>query len=75
VDPKHQRKGVGRLLLDGGIDKAKEQRRDVYIISMEAGRPLYLGAGFKQIGSLETFGVSQYPMLLKTSNADKSNLG
>jgi len=41
---------------------------------MEAGRPLYLGAGFKQIGSLETFGVSQYPMLLKTSNADKSNL-
>jgi GNAT superfamily N-acetyltransferase len=75
VDPKHQRKGIGRILLNWGIDKAKEQNRDIYLVSVDAGRPLYLGAGFEQIGYFEVFGSPQYQMLLRTSSKEGAKVG
>jgi len=67
VDPAHQRKGIGRSLLDWGIETAKKENRDVSVVSSEQGRALYLGAGFEQLGSFELFGERHYPMILKSS--------
>jgi N-acetylglutamate synthase-like GNAT family acetyltransferase len=73
VDPNHQRKGIGLILLKWGIDKAKEQNRDVYLVSTDAGRALYLSAGFEQMGVFEAFGEPQYQMILKISSKKCTN--
>ena len=67
MDPNHQRKGIGRLLLDWGVEQARREGRDVYLVSMPAGRALYLGAGFQEIGEVEILGFPSYHMFMPTS--------
>ncbi|KAK1827212.1 acyl-CoA N-acyltransferase [Podospora conica] len=50
VSPKHQRKGVGAALVRWGLERAKEDGRDTYLIATAPGRTLYLGLGFKDVG-------------------------
>lgn len=55
VDPKHQRKGVGRLLVQWGIDRAVEERKNILIVANPTGAPLYQKMGFEKIQSLMTY--------------------
>jgi GNAT superfamily N-acetyltransferase len=68
VTPEHQRKGVGKMLVTWGIEKARQDSRDIYLASMPAGRSLYLSCGFRELGEMEVFGITQYHMLLGISN-------
>lgn len=50
VSPKHQRKGVGQALVRWGLERAKEEGRDTFLIATGPGRKLYLGLGFQDVG-------------------------
>lgn len=66
VDPKHQGKRIGRRLLDWGIEQATAEGKDIYLLSTAAGRRLYIGAGFQELGVIDLFGTPNYHMLLRT---------
>ncbi|ATY67321.1 GNAT family [Cordyceps militaris] len=55
VDPGQQRRGIGKMLLEWGLEKAREQNRDAFLIATPAGIPLYLAAGFESLGSFMLF--------------------
>lgn len=73
IDPAHQRKGVGRLLVQEGLDWAalegKEEDdvggrpRKVYLRSTAEGRGLYLSLGFKEVAEGTVFGQRQSAMV------------
>ncbi|KAK2602868.1 hypothetical protein N8I77_009370 [Diaporthe amygdali] len=65
VDPKHHRKGIGRLLAKEGLDRAAAQGRDVRLRATPEGRTLYLALGFKEVCEEKIFGESQYAMVWK----------
>ncbi|KAH7150147.1 acyl-CoA N-acyltransferase, partial [Dactylonectria estremocensis] len=65
VDPKHQRRGVGKLLVDWGVKRAATDHRDCYLIATPAGRPLYLAFQFEDVRTIEFFGVPHYSMMLR----------
>ena len=69
VNPQRQGKGVGRTLLDWGIEHARAENKDIYLLSTPTGRKLYTGAGFQELGSIDMFGTPNYHMLLQTSGA------
>jgi len=47
VSPKHQRKGIGNLLLDYGIRRADEEKLPMFLGSSPEGQRLYLKNGFQ----------------------------
>ncbi|KAI0163015.1 acyl-CoA N-acyltransferase [Pestalotiopsis sp. NC0098] len=47
--PKYQRKGIGRLLLQWGIDVAEQLGLPMYLESSDAGLPLFEKAGFETL--------------------------
>ncbi|KAJ3497630.1 hypothetical protein NLG97_g1754 [Lecanicillium saksenae] len=55
VDPAHQRRGIGKMLLNWGVEKAREEKRDAYLIATPAGLPLYKAAGFEDLGAFMLF--------------------
>jgi len=52
VHPKFQRKGIGGVLLDWGLDRARDKGERAYVEASEAGIPLYIKKGFIEVGSL-----------------------
>ncbi|POS77111.1 hypothetical protein DHEL01_v204488 [Diaporthe helianthi] len=72
VEPKHQRKGIGRLLVKEGLDQAARQGRDVCLRATPEGRPLYLALGFEEICEQKVIGGSQYAMVMKAPDLDKT---
>lgn len=63
VDPNHQRRGVGRMLLDWGTKRADAREKDCYLFGTAAGRPLYEAAGFTIAKDVTIFGAPHYAML------------
>ena len=53
--------------MDWGIERAKQDGRDIYLVSQPAGRALYLSAGFQELGDLDVFGVKNYNMIMRNS--------
>ncbi|KAI0970301.1 acyl-CoA N-acyltransferase [Xylaria arbuscula] len=49
VDPEHQRRGAGAILIKWGVDKAKELGLPAYVEASTTGHPLYLRSGFHDI--------------------------
>ena len=47
------------------MNQAREEKRDVYLVSMPAGRALYLGAGFEEVGTVDMFGIEGTEMFLR----------
>ncbi|KAI5465079.1 putative GNAT family acetyltransferase [Mariannaea sp. PMI_226] len=64
VHPKHQRRGIGKMLLSWGLQQAREQERDCYLLATPAGLPLYEAAGFETIRIVQIFGVPHVSMKL-----------
>ncbi|KAH8682029.1 putative GNAT family acetyltransferase [Xylariales sp. PMI_506] len=65
IHPEHQRRGIGKSLLNWGTEQAKESSKDSYLIASTAGRPLYIAGGFEEIGRLDLFGEPHSQMIIK----------
>ncbi|KAJ2981367.1 hypothetical protein NQ176_g2071 [Zarea fungicola] len=63
VDPAHQGRGIGRMLLDWGVQRAMEQEKDCYLVSTPSGLPLYQSAGFKPQREVVLFAVPHMSMM------------
>lgn len=65
VDPNWQRKGIGRMLLQWGLERAQEENVPVGLDSTEVGEILYRKVGFEKIGTFEMLeeGIT-FPILL-----------
>jgi GNAT superfamily N-acetyltransferase len=75
TDPKHQRRGAGKLLTQSCIDEANRLGLDVYVEASEAGKPLYEKLGFKAIKevnfSLKDYGAPDvFKFIVSLSSAD-----
>ncbi|KAF5706467.1 integral membrane protein [Fusarium globosum] len=69
VSPGNQRRGVGKMLLQWGLDRAAEEGKDCYLVATEAGRPLYVAAGFEDIRVVSILGIPHYSMILRTKSS------
>ncbi|KPM34477.1 hypothetical protein AK830_g12091 [Neonectria ditissima] len=69
IEPKHQRRGIGRMLLEWGIKHAEKDDRECYLVATPAGRPLYLAYGFEDVRTLQIFGVPHSSMILRRRSA------
>ncbi|KAH8880318.1 putative GNAT family acetyltransferase [Thozetella sp. PMI_491] len=65
VDPAHQRRGIGRMLANWGVERAASERRDCYLVATPAGIPLYLSLGFQDLGRFNLFGTEHSSMLFR----------
>ncbi|KAF5667168.1 gnat family protein [Fusarium heterosporum] len=65
VQPGNQRRGIGKLLLQWGLDRAAEEGKDCYLVATEAGRPLYAAAGFEHLRTVLILGIPHYSMILR----------
>ena len=52
VHPDFQRRGVGSVLLDWGLERARRRGEKVYLEASEFGKRLYDKKGFKEVGKL-----------------------
>ncbi|KAF9630654.1 hypothetical protein BFW01_g1216 [Lasiodiplodia theobromae] len=50
VDPKFQRRGVARMLLEWGMARAEKENVPVHLSATPAGAPLYRSLGFRGVG-------------------------
>ncbi|KAF3346599.1 hypothetical protein VD0002_g7683 [Verticillium dahliae] len=50
VHPDYQGRGVGKLLMEWGLDRAAGLGVSVFLESSPAGRKLYTGLGFREVG-------------------------
>jgi GNAT superfamily N-acetyltransferase len=50
ADPKYQRRGAGKALLEWGLKKAREANVPVTLTASPMGRELYLHLGFRELG-------------------------
>ncbi|KAJ5494540.1 hypothetical protein N7463_010627 [Penicillium fimorum] len=62
VHPQHQKRGIGRMLLDWGVQQAVTQERDCYLVATPAGVALYRAAGFDSVKTVEIFGTPHVSM-------------
>ncbi|GAA5906327.1 GNAT family N-acetyltransferase [Sporobolomyces salmoneus] len=64
-----QGQGIGRKMVHWGIDRAKQENVDCFLVSTEIGRPLYQRMGFIDIGEPLTATtrpeVTTWPMILR----------
>ncbi|TPX08704.1 uncharacterized protein E0L32_009893 [Thyridium curvatum] len=67
VDPAHHRKGIGKQLMQWGVDEAASQAKDAWLVGTPAGVRLYHTCGFETVGETDFFGVPHTTMLLKNS--------
>ncbi|KAL6872757.1 putative GNAT family acetyltransferase [Trichoderma novae-zelandiae] len=65
VDPQHQRKGIGRMLLDWGLRRAASDGKDCYLMATPAGRALYAKTGFEVVRTVPIFGVLHHSMIYR----------
>ncbi|KAI1067930.1 hypothetical protein LB506_013014 [Fusarium annulatum] len=69
VSPGNQRRGIGKMLLQWGLDRAAEEGKDCYLVATEAGRPLYVAAGFEDIRVVSILGIPHYSMILRMKSS------
>lgn len=50
IDPEHQRKGLGTLLVKWGVERANKEGVDAWLESSPMGKGAYLKAGFRVLG-------------------------
>jgi len=63
VDPNQQRRGIGKLLLQWGLDQADRDGTEAYLVATAEGKPLYQANGFKVLAEDEVFGMPVIAML------------
>jgi GNAT superfamily N-acetyltransferase len=64
VDPSYQRKGIGKVLMQWGLDRAEKDGKDVCLSASVAGQSLYLKLGFEVVDSRDILG-EQWTAMVK----------
>lgn len=67
VDQVHQRKGIGKMLTQWGVERAKKQNKNIHFLSSPAGAKLYRTMGFEEVGSGEILGGKEYAFVRRTT--------
>lgn len=71
VDPSHHRRGVGKMLLQWGLDQARSKGQDVFLAATEVGKFLYTSAGFKDLeDTYEVIGLKHTTMVWEAPKAN-----
>ncbi|KAK3290226.1 acyl-CoA N-acyltransferase [Chaetomium fimeti] len=71
IDPAHQRRGIGKMLLQHGLDLVAKAGKDAFLVATAEGRGLYRSFGFLDVGRPAALGTTpHYPMLWKKPNVD-----
>ena len=63
VDPKHQRKGVARKLMQWGIERGDIEGVPIGLYSSPNGAKLYGAVGFVEVGKVKAAGVEDAIMV------------
>ncbi|KAJ4145102.1 hypothetical protein LMH87_003962 [Akanthomyces muscarius] len=63
VDERHRRKGIGKALVQWGIDQASREGRKTWLIATSDGKKLYDAMGFAVVGSGSRCGEAQHIMV------------
>lgn len=66
VDPAYQGRGVGRMLVQWGIEKAKAEGKGLYLAATPAGKPFYTRLGLEEVGGFEIWGIPQTSFVLRS---------
>lgn len=64
VDPKQQRRGIGKMLVRHGLDLAIQAGTDAFLIATPEGRGMYQSQGFDQVGGLFDLGGTPHCSML-----------
>uniref|UniRef100_L7JB90 N-acetyltransferase domain-containing protein n=1 Tax=Pyricularia oryzae (strain P131) TaxID=1143193 RepID=L7JB90_PYRO1 len=67
VNTTHGRKGIGKNLVQWGLDRARSDKKDAYLIATPMGKPLYERLGFVAIGDVPFLGINFTSMIVKNN--------
>ncbi|KAJ4393365.1 hypothetical protein N0V93_002573 [Gnomoniopsis smithogilvyi] len=67
VDPDHQRRGIAKMLMQWGHERADAEHRNVRLMSSEKGSNLYRAVGYEEVGSVECCGAMEYAFIRKAA--------
>ncbi|PSR97146.1 acyl-CoA N-acyltransferase [Coniella lustricola] len=56
VDPAHQRKGIARMLMQWGEERAAREHKSIHLVSSPTGAKLYRALGYEQVGEMDLVG-------------------
>ncbi|KAK4210997.1 putative GNAT family acetyltransferase [Rhypophila decipiens] len=62
--PDQKRRGIGKMLMQWGLDQAKADKRNVFLTATDEGKFLYEKVGFKLLDEFEAAGKTHYAMML-----------
>ncbi|KAH6886975.1 acyl-CoA N-acyltransferase [Thelonectria olida] len=62
VHPQYQKRGIGKILLNWGVQEASKQGKDCYLVATPTGVALYRAAGFENVRTMEIFGTPHVSM-------------
>lgn len=66
IDPTQQRRGIGKMLVQSGLEQAAKAGMDAFLIATPAGKGLYHSLGFRDVGEPFNLGSTpHYSMLWK----------
>ncbi|KAJ4298327.1 hypothetical protein N0V88_003352 [Collariella sp. IMI 366227] len=73
IDPAHQRRGIGKMLMRHGLSLVAEARREAFLVATPEGRGMYEAMGFRQIGEPCTLAnTPHYSMLWRRPDSESS---
>ncbi|KAK4035184.1 puromycin N-acetyltransferase [Parachaetomium inaequale] len=64
IDPTQQRRGIGRMLVQHGLDQAAKAGKDAFLISTPEGRGLYYALGFRDVTEPITLGPTPHSLMI-----------
>lgn len=56
MDPAHQRKGVAKLLMQWGEERAAKEHKSIHLVASPTGAKLYSVLGYEQVGEMDLMG-------------------
>lgn len=65
VDPNHQRKGIGKMLMEWGEERAAKQHKNIRFMASTAGAKMYRALGYEEVGALDILGGMEHSFIKK----------
>jgi ribosomal protein S18 acetylase RimI-like enzyme len=72
VSPKCQRTGIGKRLLQWGIDRSEEEQVPAVLVATEVGKPLYEKMGFREVSDVPSDKAGNHnPIMIRSVEKPK----
>lgn len=72
VSPNHQRRGIGRKLVQWGLDRSEEEGVAAVLEASDAGKGLYEKMGFVEVGKMPfDGGKKEEPVMIRETRESK----